>query len=473
MGKPTGFMEFSRLKPQARPVDERVQDFRHVYIDPDPAALKKQAGRCMDCGVPFCNRGCPLGNVIPDWNDLVWRDRFEEALDRLHATNNFPEVTGLVCPAPCEAACVLSLQHAPVTIKSIEYAIIQRAFDEGRVHPRPAPRPTGRRVAIIGSGPAGLACAQQLARAGHAVEVFEREDRPGGLLRYGIPDFKLEKGVLDRRLAQLQAEGVRFHLQVEVGRDVSPDDLRARFDAVVLACGAEAPRDLPIPGRDLQGVRFAMDYLTRQNRRCAGDDLPDDPTLDAAGKRVVVLGGGDTGSDCIGTAHRQGAAHVLNLELMTRPPDDLDPQEVWPRWPHVFRASSSHEEGGERAFSALTTRFEGRDGHVTALHIAQVQPGPDGRPTPIPGTEQRVEADLVLLAMGYLHPRQPLLEAFGVARDPRGNVQADASRWQTNLPGVFAAGDARRGQSLVVWAIAEGRQCAAAVDAWLTPSAAP
>ena len=474
MGKPTGFMEHERRKSETRPVEERVKDFRRVYVDPEPEVIKTQASRCMDCGVPFCNKGCPLGNIIPDWNDLVYRDRFKEALDRLHSTNNFPEFTGLVCPAPCEASCVLNINNSPVAIKDIEWTIIRRAYEEGQVLPQPSKSRTGRRVAIVGSGPSGLAAAQQLARVGHDVVVFEKSDRVGGLLRYGIPDFKLEKELIDRRVAQMEAEGVEFRTSVHVGVDLTAAELRASFDALILACGAEHPRDLDIPGRDLEGIYFAMEFLPQQNKRCAGDTLDPAEDLVATGKRVVVLGGGDTGSDCIGTAHRQGAASVLNLELMERPPDNPDPNTPWPRWPQVFRSSSSHEEGGVREFASLTKCFSGEDGKVKRIHVVNVtfEPNPEGgrrRMVEIPDSETIYEADLVLLAMGYVHPvHDALLDELAVDFDPRGNVAAPTPAFETSVPGVFAAGDVRRGQSLVVWAISEGRECARAVDTWLT-----
>jgi len=473
MGKPTGFMEIDRAKTATRPVEERVKDFESVYVDPDRAVIQRQASRCMDCGVPFCNKGCPLGNIVPDWNDLVYRDRWKAALDRLHSTNNFPEFTGLVCPAPCEAACVLALQGAAVTIKSIEWSIIQHGYAEGWIVPAPAAKRTGKRVAVVGSGPAGLAASQQLARAGHAVTVFEKNARVGGLLRFGIPDFKLDKDLIDRRVAQMEAEGVTFRTGVAVGIDLPAAQLRADFDVVVLACGSEQPRDLAIEGRELGGIHFALDFLGQQNQRCAGEPVPEAAAIVATGKHVVVLGGGDTGSDCIGTAHRQGPASVLNLELNERPPDLRDPSTPWPLWPLAFQTTSSHEEGGQREFAALTQRFSGEDGQVRALHTVRVrlETDEDGRRrlVELPGTEESYPADLVLLAMGYVHPvHDRLLEALGVDYDPRGNVHATTADFHTSVPGVFAAGDVRRGQSLVVWAIQEGRECARAVDAWLT-----
>jgi glutamate synthase (NADPH/NADH) small chain len=468
MGKLRGFLEIARAKPAARPVAERLHDWREFVLPLADAKLREQGARCMDCGIPFCHTGCPLGNLIPDWNDHVWSGRNDHALRALHATNNFPEITGRVCPAPCEASCVLNLEDAPVTIKTIERAIADRAFAAGAVVPEPAPFSTGKRVAVVGSGPAGLAAAQQLARRGHAVTVFEKADRIGGLLRYGIPDFKMEKELLDRRLAQMAAEGVIFRTGVDCGVDISAAELRFEFDAVVLCGGAMKPRDLPVPGRELDGIHFAMDFLTQQNRRVAGDVVPDAGAILATGKRVVVLGGGDTGSDCIGTSLRQGCASLLSLELLPRPPDQRRDVNPWPEWPLVYRTSSSHEEGGERDFAVMTKRFVGSGGRLTALEAVRVELR-DGKFVELPGSELTIACDLVLLAMGFVGPvRAGLVEQLGVALDARGNVATQNGH--TSVRGVFAAGDMSRGQSLVVWAIAEGRKTAAAVDEFLAAS---
>lgn len=454
MGKPTGFIEHTRAKAPARPVTERVGDFRHVYYAYPADELTRQASRCMDCGIPFCHQGCPLGNLIPDWNDLVYRDNWRAAIDRLHQTNNFPEFTGLLCPAPCEGSCVLGINKDAVTIKSIELAIIDRAFDEGWMVPRPPVSRTWKRVAVIGSGPAGLAAAAQLNRAGHSVTVFEKSDRIGGLLRYGIPEFKLEKRVLNRRLDLLAAEGVVFRTRVNVGEDFSAADLRRDFDAVLLAGGAGQPRDLNVPGRELKGVHFALDYLTQQNRHCEGDELP---WINAAGKHVVIIGGGDTGADCLGTVHRQGAAGVAQLELMPAPPQQRAESNPWPQWPHIFRTSSAHEEGGERVFAVATTELRGEGGRVKSLHGHRVDDN----------TPFEMKADLVLLAMGFVGPEKSrLLGDLDVRLTERGNVWRD-DQWMTSVPGVFAAGDMQRGQSLIVWAIDDGRRAAAAIDAYL------
>jgi glutamate synthase (NADPH/NADH) small chain len=469
MGKLRGFLEIERQKPGSRPTDERVRDYREFVLPLAEPRLRDQGARCMDCGIPFCHDGCPLSNLIPDWNDHVYHGRFDGALAALHATNNFPEITGRVCPAPCEASCVLNLEKEPVTIKTIERAIVDRAFDEGRITPvRPAPN-SGKRVAVVGSGPAGLAAAQQLARAGHDVTVLEKADRVGGLLRYGIPDFKLEKIVLDKRLEQMRAEGVTFKTGVHCGVDVTGDELRAHYDAVVLAGGAMQPRDLPVPGRELGGVHFAMEFLTQQNKRVAGDTVPDAGAILATGKRVVVLGGGDTGSDCIGTSLRQGAASVLSLELLPRPPEERRETNPWPQWPQIYRVSSSHEEGGERDFAVMTKRLEGSNGRVEKLIAVRVKME-GGKLVELPGSEHEIPCDLVLLAMGFVGPvKQGLIEQLGVQLDPRGNVAVRDG--QTSVPGVFAAGDMARGQSLVVWAIAEGRKVAASVDAFLLKEA--
>jgi glutamate synthase (NADPH/NADH) small chain len=472
MGKVTGFLEHRREDTPYRPVEERLRDWREVQADPPPEQVRTQAARCMDCGIPFCNSGCPLGNIIPDWNDLLYRDRLRDALVRLHSTNNFPEFTGLVCPAPCEAACVLGINDDPVAIKQIEWEIIRYGWEAGWVVPERPERRTGRSVAVVGSGPAGLAAAQQLNRAGHTVTLFEKNDRVGGLLRYGIPDFKLEKRIVDRRLEQLRDEGVSFQTGVHVGVDLSAAELRRSFDAVLLCLGSEQPRDLPVPGRELAGVHFAMDFLSQQNRRGAGDVVPEEHALVATGKHVVVLGGGDTGSDCVGTSHRQLAKSVTSIELLERPPDARHPSTPWPLWPLVFRSSSSHDEGGVREYALLTKRFLGSGGRVERLAGVGVRfvPGPDGRlrPEELPGTEFERPADLVLLALGFVHPvHEGLVRDLGVALDARGNLNADAKEFATSEPGVFAAGDCRRGQSLVVWAQWEGREAARSVDRYL------
>jgi glutamate synthase (NADPH/NADH) small chain len=471
MGKVTGFLEFTRDKQPYRPVAERLGDWRQVMLPWPVPKLATQAARCMDCGIPFCHQGCPLGNLIPDWNDLVYRDDWREAIDRLHATNNFPEFTGTLCPAPCEGSCVLGINDDPVTIKPIELTIVDRAFAEGWVVPAPPAAETGKRVAVVGSGPAGLAAAQQLRRAGHAVTVFERADRIGGLLRYGIPEFKMEKRVLDRRLDQMRAEGVRFAAGTHVGVDVDPEQLRQEHDALLLAGGACHARDLPIPGRELSGIHFAMEYLPLQNRRCEGDLVPDADFITARDKRVVILGGGDTGADCLGTVHRQGARSVHQLEILPRPPDHRAPDNPWPQYPNVYRVSSAHEEGGERVYAVSTKRFLGDPrGQVRGLEAVRVEVGREGgRPVfrEVPGSEFTLPCELVLLAMGFLGPeRHGLLEKLGVRLTERGSVWRDAT-WMTSVPGVFTAGDMQRGQSLIVWAIAEGRSAARGVDAYL------
>jgi glutamate synthase (NADPH) small chain len=467
MGKLGGFIEFHRRLPPRRPVEERLGDYREVYLPWSDDAVREQAARCMDCGIPFCHSGCPLGNLIPEWNDLVWRDDWETAIVRLHATNNFPEFTGRLCPAPCEPACVLSINDDPVTIKQVEVSVIDRAFDEGWVRAAPPAHRTGRRVAVVGSGPAGLACAQQLNRAGHSVTVFEKDDRIGGLLRYGIPDFKLEKWILDRRIDLLSAEGVAFETGYDIGVDVTGAELRGRHDAVVLTMGAQQPRDLPAPGRELRGVHFAMEYLTQQNRRVTGELIDEAATITARGKRVIILGGGDTGADCLGNVHREGCASVHQFELLPPPPAERAPENPWPQWSLIMRSSAAHEEGGVRDYSIQTTGLSGREGGVERLHAVRVElERTDGRLrfAPVAGSEFTMEADLVLLAMGFVHPiHAGLLEELGVDLDPRGNVATD-EHFQTSVPGVFAAGDARRGQSLIVWAIAEGRQAARGCD---------
>lgn len=464
MGKITGFLEIDRHDRKYLPAGDRVHNWREFTIPLSETAARDQAARCMDCGIPYCHTGCPVNNQIPDWNDLTYRGDWKEALRNLHSTNNFPEVTGRVCPAPCEASCTLNLTEAPVTIKTIECAIADRGFAEGWIAPEPPQRRTGKRVAIVGSGPAGLACAQQLARAGHEVHVFEKHARAGGLLRYGIPDFKMEKIHVDRRVAQLEAEGVVFHYGVHVGSGLPARQLAAEFDALVLCGGAEKPRDLTIPGRDLQGVHFAMDFLPQQNRRVSGEPLGEEPTILATGKHVVVIGGGDTGSDCIGTSVRQAAVSVTQLEIMAMPPIHENKLLTWPDWPLKLRTSSSHEEGAEREFAVNTLRFHGESGHVTKLECARV----DAKFKPIPGTEFFLRADLVLLAMGFVSPvREGLLTELGATLDPRGNVTANTKDYRTSIDRVFAAGDMRRGQSLVVWAIREGRQAARSVDEFL------
>jgi glutamate synthase (NADPH/NADH) small chain len=467
VGKVTGFMEYARVDPSKRPVAERVKDYREFELPVIQDELKLQGARCMDCGVPFCNTGCPLGNLIPDWNDHVYRGDLNAALDSLHATNNFPEVTGRVCPAPCEASCVLNINDDPVSIKLIERAIIDIAWENKRVLPRPAQRSTGKSVAVVGSGPAGLAAAQQLARAGHSVTVFERSDRIGGLLTYGIPDFKMEKHLVHRRVEQMKAEGVQFRTSVDIGIDMSARELKQNYDAVCLAGGSRKPRDLPVPGRELSGIHFAMDFLEQQNRRVAGDTVPDSVALLATGKKVVVIGGGDTGSDCIGTSNRQGAVSVTNFEIMPRPPDDPSPTTPWPLWPLMLRTSSSHDEGVARDFAVSTVRFTGdSNGRVTGIDCVRVEIK-EGRFQPVPGSEFHVPADLVLLAMGFVHPvHEGMLTELGVKLDARGNVKVDAD-FMSSEAGIFAAGDMQRGQSLVVWAIADGRKAAAGIDQYL------
>jgi glutamate synthase (NADPH) small chain len=470
VGKVTGFLEIKRTKWPTRPVEERLRDWKEVYLPFPQEELKKQAARCMDCGIPFCHQGCPLGNIIPDWNDLVYRDHWRDAIARLHATNNFPEFTGRLCPAPCEGSCVLGINDDPVTIKAVEVTIVDRAFEEGWVVPEPPAVRTGKKVAVVGSGPAGLAASQQLNRAGHLVTLFERSDRIGGLLRYGIPEFKMEKRHLDRRLVLMEKEGVVFQTNAHVGVDVPVGDLRRDFDAIVLAGGACAPRDLPIPGRELGGIHFAMEYLTLSNKRCEGDLIGDEQFISARDKRVVIIGGGDTGADCLGTVHRQGAVSVHQFELLPRPPDTRAADNPWPQWPNIFRVSSAHEEGGERVYSVSTRRFLGEDGRVTTLEAVKVEMVREGGRLdfkPVAGSEFTLDTDLVLLAMGFVGPETSgVLSQLGVTLSERGNVARDAN-WMTSVPGVFTCGDMQRGQSLIVWAIAEGRSCARGVDAYV------
>jgi glutamate synthase (NADPH) small chain len=467
MGNVNGFLQIKRTKPHVRPVHDRIRDWQEVYLPTPEQEVRDQGSRCMDCGIPFCHQGCPLGNHIPDWNDLVYKHRWQAASERLHATNNFPDFTGRLCPAPCEGSCVLGLHDEPVTIKNIELSIVDRAFEEGWIRPMPPAVRSGRRVAIVGSGPAGLAAADQLNRAGHSVTVFEKADRIGGLLRYGIPEFKMEKRLLDRRLAVLEQEGIVFRPGVHIGVDLPVRTLRQDFDAVVLCGGAGRPRDLVVPGRELEGIHFAVDYLTQQNRRCEGDYIPDETFITAAGRRVVIIGGGDTGADCLGTAHRQGALSVHQFELMPRPPDFRPADNPWPEWPRIFRSSPAHEEGGERLFSISTERFLGdAHGRVRALQTVDVEVSRSGI-RPIEGTRAEVEADLVLLAMGFLGPEPgDVVAELGLRLTERGNVWRD-EQWMTSEPGVFTAGDMQRGQSLIVWAIADGRHAAAAVDAYV------
>jgi len=482
MGKPTGFMEFQRVSEGYAPVEQRVKDYREFVAHLTDAEAKQQGARCMDCGIPFCNNGCPVNNIIPDWNDLVYRGNWKEALEVLHSTNNFPEVTGRICPAPCEAACTLNINNDAVGIKSIEHAIIDKGGENGWVVPQPAKKKTGKKVAVVGSGPAGLAAAQQLARAGHAVTVFEKNSRIGGLLRYGIPDFKLDKRLIDWRMAQLSAEGVKFQTNTFVGKDapgkgvandakktISPKELQKEFDAVILAGGSEQPRDLPVPGRELQGVHYALEFLIPQNKEIAGGAKN---PINASGKHVVVIGGGDTGSDCVGTSNRHGASSVTQIEVMPRAPDQENKPMTWPNWPLKLRTSSSHEEGCERDWAIATKEFVGENGVLKAIKAVRVE-FKDGKMIEIAGSEFELKADLVFLAMGFTNPLAQVLDAFGVEKDARGNVKANtdgAGCYQTSVKKVFAAGDMRRGQSLVVWAIREGRQAARAVDEFLMGS---
>ena len=467
MADPKGFMKYPREGPKRRPVELRILDWKEFYEPMPEDALKAQGARCMDCGVPFCqgNNGCPVVNLIPEWNDLVHRGRWKDALKALHTTNNFPEFTGRLCPAPCESACVLGINEQPVSIRVIEWNIIDKVFDEGWVQPILSPYKTGKTVAVVGSGPAGLACAQQLARAGHRVTVFEKADRIGGLLVYGIPDFKMEKWVVDRRLEQMKAEGVEFRTNAHIGVNISGEELRRQHDAVCLAMGAEQARELPLPGRELKGIHLAMDYLIQQNKRNAGQVVAEEP-ITAKGKRVVIIGGGDTGSDCLGTTHRQGCVEVHQFELLPEPPPQRAGSTPWPLWPMQLRTSHAHEEGCDRQWSVSTTKFTGHNGHVTKLHACRVA-FENGKFTPLPNNDFEMNADLVLLAMGFTGPvKNGLLDSLGVAYDGRGNVQADQN-FMTSVPGIFAGGDVRRGASLIVWAIAEGRKMAASVDQYL------
>jgi len=473
VGKITGFIELQRIREATEPIEHRVTHYREFILTLADDDASRQGARCMDCGIPFCQTGCPVNNIIPDWNDLTYRRQWRVALDVLHSTNNFPEFTGRICPAPCEAACTLNINNDPVGIKSIEHFLIDKGWDEGWVVPMVPPVKTGKRVAVVGSGPAGMACAQQLARAGHDVVLFEKADRIGGLLRYGIPDFKMEKHLIDRRMAQMSEEGVEFRPNIEVGVDVTASDLLETFDAIALTGGAEAPRDLPVPGRELDGVHFAMQFLPQQNKVVAGDPVTGQIT--ANGKHVVVIGGGDTGSDCVGTSNRQDAKSVTQFELLPQPPEQENKPLVWPYWPIKLRTSSSHEEGCERDWAVATKRFEGRNGRVEKLIAARVEwqkdPGGAMKMIEIPGSEFELKADLVLLAMGFTGPvGAGMLEQFGVERDARTNVKANTDDYRTSMAKVFAAGDMRRGQSLVVWAIREGRQCARAVDEFLMGS---
>ncbi len=472
MADPKGFLKYTRDSFPRRSIEERKLDWTEVYVAYPEEKLRLQASRCMDCGIPFCHNGCPLGNLIPDWNDLVYRDRWKEALVELHATNNFPEFTGKLCPAPCESACVLGINQDPVTIKKVEESIALKGWAEGWIVPEPPLETTGKTVAVIGSGPAGLAAAQQLCRAGHTVTVFERDDKPGGLMRYGIPDFKMEKWVLDRRIAQMEAEGVVFRCSTNAGIDISGKELRERFDAIVLAGGSTIHRDLQVPGRELEGVYPAMAFLPQQNRKVSGVWSEEQPHLTAEGKKVVILGGGDTGADCLGTVIRQGATEVYQFELMPKPPTDRDHTMPWPLYPMIYRVSSAHEEGGQREYSVLTKSLSGENGKLKKLHAVRLQwTEPDGegkrKMEEVPGSEFTLEADLVLLAMGFLHPqKEGLLEQLEVEHDARGNVKAGTD-YKTTHEGIFACGDMRRGQSLIVWAISEGREAARQVDAYL------
>lgn len=478
MGKPTGFLEYPRKDRGYKPVEERIRHFNEFIVPLDEEDISVQGARCMDCGIPFCHQGCPVNNIIPDWNDLVWKGEWQRAIEVLHSTNNFPEFTGRICPAPCQEACTLNLVDQPVTIKTIECAIVDKAWENGWIGPLPATHKTGKKVAIVGAGPAGMACAQQLARAGHQVTLFEKNDRIGGLLRYGIPDFKMDKSCIDRRVRQMEAEGVQFRPGTCIGTDIKSRELLDQFDAVALTGGSEQPRDLPAPGRDLQGIHFAMEFLPQQNRLEAGDTLPADLTITATGKHVIVIGGGDTGSDCIGTSIRQGAKSVTQLEILPKPPEKEDKQLTWPNWPDKMRTSTSQEEGMTRDWSVATKEFIAENGRITKIRCIRVEWHKDDQGTwqmsEVEGSGFELDADLVLLAMGFIHPlHDGMLEELGVDYDSRGNVKGDTegqNAYKTSIDGVFAAGDMRRGQSLVVWAIREGRQCARAIDQYLTGS---
>ena len=472
MGKPTGFLEYNLVERSYRPVEERVQHYNEFVEPLSDKELTRQGARCMDCGIPYCHQGCPVNNIIPDWNDLVYKGDFEKAIEVLHSTNNFPEFTGRICPAPCMESCTLNIEDTPVAIKTIECAIIDRAWEKGWVHPQAPADKTGKSVAVIGSGPAGMACAQQLARAGHDVSLYEKNDKIGGLLRYGIPDFKMEKHLIDRRVEQMEAEGVTMKTGVHIGVDVTIKELQDSYDAVVLSGGSEAPRDLPVLGREADGMHFAMDFLTQQNRRVSGEQIKDNQDIMATDKHVIVIGGGDTGSDCVGTSFRHGAKSVTQLEIMPQPPAKVDKGVTWPNWPLKLRTSSSHEEGAERDWSITTKEATVEDGKITALQTKRVEweKGDDGRMNlvELDGSDDTIQADLILLAMGFVHPvHEGMIEDSGVELDDRGNVKANTDDYQTSVPGIFAAGDMRRGQSLVVWAIREGRQCAKSVDAYL------
>ena len=469
MGKPTGFMEIARRDRSYLPEAERIKNYDECTVPLTEPEARQQGARCMDCGIPYCHNGCPVNNIIPEWNDMVYQGEWKEALRILHSTNNFPEFTGRICPAPCEASCTLNITDQPVTIKTIEVSIVEKGWEEGWIAPRIAKHRTGKTVAVVGSGPAGMACAQQLARAGHSVVLYEKNARIGGLMRYGIPDFKMEKHVIDRRMAQMRAEGVEFRPNSHIGVSIPIEEIREKFDAVVLTGGAEHPRDMPVPGRELDGVHFAMEFLTQQNRRLNGEPLGNWPEILATDKHVVVIGGGDTGSDCVGTSNRHGAASITQLEIMPKPPEKEDKALTWPDWPMKMRTSSSHDEGCERDWSVLTKKVRGKNGKVEALELVRVNWEQDDsgamNMVEVPNSAYELKADLVLLAMGFVHPvREGMVEDLGVELDDRGNVRADTVDYATSIPGVWAAGDMRRGQSLVVWAIREGRQCARAVD---------